>query len=50
MTKVIVAGAAGRMGKRISYMVHRHPDLQLAAGFEMPGHPDIGKDLGEVGG
>jgi 4-hydroxy-tetrahydrodipicolinate reductase len=50
MTKVIVAGAAGRMGRRITYMVEQHPDLQLAGGFEQPGNPEIGKDLGELAG
>lgn len=50
MTKVIVAGAAGRMGKRIGYMAHQHKGLELVGGFEAAGHPDIGKDIGEVGG
>ncbi len=48
MTRVIVAGAAGRMGQRISYMVHQHPALTLAGGFERPEHPAIGKDIGEI--
>ncbi len=50
MTKVVIAGAAGRMGKRIAYMVQQHANLEIAAGFEMPGHADVGKDIGEVGG
>ncbi|MEN8136466.1 MAG: 4-hydroxy-tetrahydrodipicolinate reductase [Thermodesulfobacteriota bacterium] len=50
MIKVIVAGAAGRMGRRITYMVERHPDLQLVGGFEQEGNPEIGKDLGELAG
>jgi 4-hydroxy-tetrahydrodipicolinate reductase len=50
MTKVIVAGAAGRMGRRLSYMVHSAGDLELAGGFEQSGCPDIGRDIGEVGG
>ena len=50
MTKVIVAGAAGRMGRRIIYMVEQHPELQLAGGFEQSGSPEIGKDLGELAG
>ncbi len=50
MTKVIVAGAAGRMGQRISYMVNQHAELQLAGAFENAGHPAIGKDIGENGG
>jgi len=50
MTKVIIAGAAGRMGRRIGYMVNEHPDLQIAAGFERAESPDLGKDMGELGG
>ncbi len=50
MTKVIVAGAAGRMGQRISYMVNEHPDLQLAAAFEHPDNPATGRDVGELAG
>jgi 4-hydroxy-tetrahydrodipicolinate reductase len=50
MTKVIIAGAAGRMGRRIGFMVNEHPELQVAAGFERPDNPDTGKDIGELGG
>ena len=50
MAKVIIAGAAGRMGRRIGYMVNEHPELQVTAGFERPDNPDVGKDLGELGG
>ena len=50
MTKVIIAGAAGRMGRRIGYMINEHPELQVAAGFERPDNPYVGKDLGELGG
>ncbi len=50
MTRVIVAGAAGRMGQRIAYMVTQNPDLELAAAFEQPANPAVGKDVGENGG
>ena len=50
MTKVIVAGAAGRMGQRISFMVHQHPDLELAAAFEHADNPAVGRDVGENAG
>jgi 4-hydroxy-tetrahydrodipicolinate reductase len=46
MIKVIIAGAAGRMGQRVAEMVRRHPQLQYVAGFEAQGHPSIGKDAG----
>jgi len=50
MTKVIIAGAAGRMGRRIGFMVNEHRDLAVAAGFERTDSPDVGKDMGELGG
>ncbi|MEJ2032711.1 MAG: 4-hydroxy-tetrahydrodipicolinate reductase [Deltaproteobacteria bacterium] len=50
MTKVIVAGAAGRMGQRIGYMVHAADNLELAGGFEKSDNPAVGRDIGEVGG
>ena len=50
MTKVIIAGAAGRMGRRIGYMVDQHPGLTVAAGFERQDSPEVGKDMGELGG
>ncbi len=50
MTKVIVAGAAGRMGQRISYMVQQNPNLTLVAAFEQEGSPAVGKDVGELAG
>ena len=50
MTKVIIAGAAGRMGRRIGYMVNEHLELQVAGGFERPENPDVGRDMGELGG
>lgn len=48
MIKVIVAGAAGRMGQRVGYMVNGHPGLEYAAAFEAPGSPAIGKDAGSL--
>jgi len=50
MTRVIIAGAAGRMGRRIGYMVNQNPELTVAAGFERTGSPEVGKDMGELGG
>ena len=48
MTKVIIAGAAGRMGQRIGHMVAAHPDLEYSAAFEVKGSPAIGRDVGEL--
>ena len=50
MANVIIAGAGGRMGRRIGYMVNEHPELQVTAGFERDDSPDVGKDMGELGG
>ena len=50
MTKVIVAGAAGRMGQRIIHMVQAHPQLELSGAFERPGSAVIGKDAGSISG
>ncbi|GAB4340142.1 MAG: 4-hydroxy-tetrahydrodipicolinate reductase [Desulfobulbaceae bacterium] len=50
MTKVIIAGAAGRMGRRIAWMVQQNPDLELAAAFEHPDNPEVGRDVGELCG
>lgn len=50
MQKIAVAGAAGRMGGRISALTGEYDGLVLAAAFEMAGHKHIGKDVGEVAG
>ena len=50
MMKVIVAGAAGRMGRRIGYMVDQHPALTYTGAFEAPGSEHIGRDAGELAG
>jgi 4-hydroxy-tetrahydrodipicolinate reductase len=46
MIKVIIAGAAGRMGQRVAHMVDGHPQLEYAAAFEAAGNPNIGRDAG----
>lgn len=50
MMKVIVAGAAGRMGRRIGYMADRHPELEYGGAFEAAGNDFIGADAGELAG
>jgi 4-hydroxy-tetrahydrodipicolinate reductase len=50
MTRVIVAGAAGRMGRRISCMVQQQEGLRLAGGFERADSPEVGRDIGELAG
>ena len=50
MIRVIVNGCCGRMGQRIASLVHADPDMEIAGGLEIDGHPNIGKDLGQVSG
>jgi 4-hydroxy-tetrahydrodipicolinate reductase len=48
MVKIAVAGAAGRMGSRITALSKEYEGLQLAGAFERKGHKDIDKDIGTV--
>ncbi len=48
MLKIGIAGAAGRMGRRIAEIVINDPDSELAAAVEWEDCPDIGKDIGEL--
>lgn len=48
MTRVLVAGAAGRMGQHIITAIQRTPGLRLAGAFEIEGHAAIGRDAGEL--
>jgi 4-hydroxy-tetrahydrodipicolinate reductase len=50
MVRAIVAGAAGRMGKRIITMIHETEGITLSAAFERPDHPESGKDAGVAAG
>jgi len=49
-TKVVVVGAAGRMGKRIVALALESGEFEIVGAVEMPGHPDLGKDAGLVAG
>ncbi len=46
--KIIVAGAAGRMGRTILGLAHRDPEVQIAGAFERADNPAIGRDVGEL--
>lgn len=50
MVKVAVAGAAGRMGRRICALTSEYEGITLAGAFEMPSHKEIGADAGELAG
>jgi len=49
-TTIGVNGACGRMGRRIVQLAHEDPGLEVGAALEASGHPDIGRDIGEVCG
>ena len=46
MIKIAVAGAAGKMGSRITALSKEYEGIKLAGAFERKGHTDIGKDVG----
>ena len=50
MTRIIVAGASGRMGSRIIALLKEYPDLKLTGAFEKKGHEAVGKDIGLIAG
>lgn len=49
-TSILVAGAGGRMGRAVVAEILKTPGATLAGGFERPGGPDIGKDIGILAG
>lgn len=50
MIKVIVAGAAGRMGCRLVSLIRDSTALTLAGALEGKDHPMLGEDAGETAG
>ncbi|ABC83832.1 4-hydroxy-tetrahydrodipicolinate reductase [Anaeromyxobacter dehalogenans] len=50
MTKVVVTGAAGRMGTQIVRLVRATPGLSVSGAVERAGSPAIGKDAGTLAG
>ena len=48
MVRTIIAGAAGRMGKRLVALTHEAEGLSLTGAIEMREHPALGKDAGEI--
>ncbi len=50
MVRIAVAGAAGRMGSRITALSKEYEGLKLSGAFERKGHKDIGKDIGTIVG
>ena len=50
MVKIIVIGAAGRMGKTIVSCIDDTPGAEICAGTESPNNPAVGSDAGELAG
>ncbi len=48
MINVTVAGAAGRMGSRITALCMEHPEVNVAGVIERKGHEKVGQDIGPV--
>ena len=47
-TKLVVVGAAGRMGRRIVSLAVESGQFEVVGAVEISGHPDLGKDAGIV--
>jgi len=50
MIEVIIAGAAGRMGKRLVRAAAGSDEVVVRAAFERQGHPMVGEDAGVAAG
>ena len=50
MTRVIVCGATGRMGKTLVQLIASRSDIELCGAEGRPGSPFIGRDVGELAG
>ena len=48
LTKILVIGIAGRMGKTIAGCIEDTEGVELGGGTEQSGSPHIGKDIGDV--
>nr|WP_258045568.1 4-hydroxy-tetrahydrodipicolinate reductase [Mesorhizobium sp. NBSH29] len=48
--KLVVVGAAGRMGQTLVRLIHEADGVTLAGALERPGSPALGRDAGELAG
>ena len=46
--KVVVTGAAGRMGQTIIKKVLRDKGLKIVGALEISGHKNLGQDIGKI--
>ena len=49
-TAIGINGVCGRMGQRLVQLAHEDKELNITAALEVAGHPNLGRDLGEVVG
>jgi 4-hydroxy-tetrahydrodipicolinate reductase len=47
---IVINGAAGRMGQRLIHLCREDKDLGLGSALEAAGHPQLGRDIGEICG
>ena len=48
--KLAIAGAAGRMGRVLTRIIHETPGVTVAGGIEPKGSAHVGADMGELAG
>ena len=48
--KLAIAGAAGRMGRVLTRIIHETPGVSVAGGIEPKGSAHVGADMGELAG
>ena len=48
--KLVINGAAGRMGRRIAALAIESGKFDIVAAVDLPGHPETGKDIGTLAG
>jgi 4-hydroxy-tetrahydrodipicolinate reductase len=49
-TRVVINGAAGRMGQRLIALAGQDPELQVVAALDHEAHPSLGEDAGQLAG
>jgi 4-hydroxy-tetrahydrodipicolinate reductase len=50
MIRVVVSGAAGRMGRQVIAAIGEYDDMAVSGALEAPGHPALGRDAGGFAG
>jgi len=46
--RLVIQGAAGRMGRRLVALANDDPELAVVAGLETAKHPELGRDVGRL--